>query len=84
MVEFAAPPQAKGGRGESARNKEIAAALKKNPGEWAKVAEGETSDGLAVRIRSGKAKTFSVGKWEATSRRQEDGTITIYARYVGE
>lgn len=81
---FEAPPAANGGRAESPRNREIAEGLRANPGEWAKVATGEKNDGLAVRIRTGKAKSFATGKWEATSRRNEDETIDIYARFVGE
>ena len=55
LVTFEAPPASKGGRAESPRNREIADALRGNPGEWATVAEGEKNDGLAVRIRTGKA-----------------------------
>lgn len=83
LVKFGAPPATKGGRAESPRNKEIAEALRANPGEWALVAEGEKNDGLAVRIRTGKAKSFAEGVWEATSRsNDDDDTIDIYARYV--
>ena len=82
LVTFEAPPASKGGRAESPRNREIAEALRSHPGEWALVAEGEKNDGLAVRIRTGKAKSFAEGVWEATSRGNEDGTINIYARFV--
>lgn len=82
LVKFAEPPTTRGGRSESPRNREIADALKQNPGAWALVAEGEKNDGLAVRIRTGKAKSFAEGTWEATSRGKEDGTIDIYARFV--
>lgn len=84
MVRFEQPPAVRGGRVESPRNKEIAAALKENPGEWALVARGEKNDGLASRIRGGRAVSFAEGTWEATSRRNELGTIDIYARYVPE
>lgn len=83
-VKFEAPPASKGGRAESPRNREIAEALRTNPGEWALVAEAEKNDGLAVRIRTGKAKSFADGTWEATSRRNDDDTINIYARFVGD
>lgn len=84
LVSFEAPPASKGGRAESPRNREIAEALRANPGEWAKVAANEKNDGLAVRIRTGKAKSFAEGIWEATSRRNDDDTIDIYARFVGD
>lgn len=84
LVKFEAPPASRGGRAESPRNKQIAEALRDKPGEWALVAEGQKNDGLAVRIRTGKAKSFSTGVWEATSRRNEENTIDIYARYVGD
>lgn len=83
-IQFVDPPATVGGRGESPANKAIAETLKKNPGQWALVAEGVTNDGLAVRIRSGKAKSFAQGEWEATSRGTEEGAYDIYARYVGE
>ena len=82
LVKFEAPPATKGGRAESPRNREIAEALRDNPGEWALVADAEKNDGLAVRIRTGKAKSFADGIWEATSRRNDDDTISIYARFV--
>lgn len=83
LVKFEEPPVTRGGRTESPRNREIAEALRKNPGAWALVAKGEKNDGLAVRIRTGKAKSFAEGTWEATSRRNEEDTIDIYARFVG-
>lgn len=83
MVKFEEPPTTRGGRAESERNKEIAEALRKKPGRWALVAEGEKNDGLAVRIRTGKAKSFADGVWEATSRRNEENTIDIYAKFLG-
>lgn len=85
LVKFEEPPATKGGRAESPRNREIAEALRAKPGEWALVAQGEKNDGLAVRIRTGKAKSFSEGVWEATSRfvSDEEG-IDIYARFISE
>lgn len=82
VVEFVEIPPTARGRAESPRNKEIAELLKSNPNMWAKVASDEKNDGLAVRIRTGRAKTFATGKWEAQSRRNDDGLIDIYARYV--
>lgn len=82
LVKFGTPPATKGGRAESPRNREIAEALRANPGEWALVAEAAKNDGLAVRIRTGKAKSFAEGIWEATSRSNDDGSVDIYARYV--
>lgn len=84
LVKFEAPPETKGGRAESPRNKEIAEALRANPEQWALVAENQTNDGLAVRIRTGKAKSFAEGIWEATSRTAEDESISIYARFMGD
>lgn len=84
LVSFEEPPASTGGRAESPRNREIAEALRAKPGEWAKVESGVKNDGLAVRIRTGKAKSFAQGVWEATSRRNEQETIDIYARFVGD
>lgn len=81
---FEEPPAQRGGAGESPRNKEIAEALRARPNEWALVGENEKNDGLAARIRSGKAKSFAEGKWQAKTRRNEDNTVNIWARYVTE
>lgn len=81
-VEFVDIPPTARGRAESPRNREIADLLMAKPNVWAKVATDEASDGLAVRIRTGRAKTFATGKWEARSRTNENGLIDIYARYV--
>lgn len=83
LVTFAEPPQTRGGRTESPRNREIAEALRANPGEWALVAEGESNDGLATRIRKGTAKSFAEGEWQATSRSDGNGQVDIYARFMG-
>lgn len=76
------PPEVKRGRKESEKSREIAELLRKEPGEWFLVAEGEKNDGLAVRIRNGGSPSFRGSLFEARSHKEEDGTVTIYARFI--
>lgn len=76
------PPTARGGRAVSARQQEIAAALKEKPGEWAKVATGETNDGLATSIRKSTGVSFRDGVYEARSVKTGDKQYDIFARFI--
>jgi hypothetical protein len=54
------------------------AALKARPNRWAIYTEGSKN---AVIVSMAKKK-FPDTEW--TSRKQPDGTFTIYARYIGK
>jgi len=63
--------------------------LMAEPGRWALVAEGlktRLASKIVWALRSGEHGTLALppGRWDATSRKQEDGTHRIYAVYLGE
>ena len=76
------PPASRGGRAVSARQLEIAAALREKPGEWAKVASGEKNDGLASSIRRSTGASFRDGVYEARSVKTGEKQYDIYARFI--
>ena len=76
------PPAQRGGRAVSERHAVIADALKKKPGEWAKVGQSETNDGLATAIRKSKAVSFRDGVYEARSVKTGEKSYDIFARYI--
>lgn len=84
IIRAEEPPARKVGRQESERSKNIAASLRRMPDKWALVSEGERNDSLAVRIRKGQSPSFRAGVFEASSRKQEDGTFNIYARFISK
>lgn len=64
---------------------EVAAALKKRPGEWAQVgryASAGSAGSIAQSVRTGKIKAYATGVWEARSRTVE-GAPWLFVRYVG-
>lgn len=67
---------------------EIAQELKDRQGEWGLIRTGATARGgesLVTRINTGANKHWEpVGHFEATSRSGEDGTLNVWARYLGE
>jgi hypothetical protein len=86
---FEAPP----GKGSRSRNgfclSAIAMALCARPGEWAKVdiyskehrAYGYTK---ACNIRKGRYQAFPSGKFDAVARTLPDGTVAVFARFIGD
>lgn len=80
-IKWASPPakrtpvgKAKGAQGKTQR---FVAALKKRPNQWA-IYKEKCSNGVIV---SSAKKTFPETEW--TARKDENGTFTIYARYIG-
>ena len=80
-IKWASPPAKRtpvsktaGGNGKTQR---FVAALKKRPNKWAIYTE-KCSNGVIV---TSAKKTFPDTEW--TSRKDKDGTYTIYARYIG-
>lgn len=82
-VEFGDPP---GKQRKQYRWHEVAARLRANPGEWAKVAVN-IDRSLATYVKNGRLAAFRpVGAYEATTRKQdgdEGRNATLYVRYVG-
>lgn len=89
VIRWEAPPPTTRrtvGRPRSERWDDVAAALRANPGAWAVVHQGEQrgKTEIATRIRYGHMDCFTpAGDYDATAR-IDDGTVTIYARYLGE
>ncbi len=79
-IEFREPPPSRGGREGSGRYREIAAAIRERPGEWAVLGDfanpGVASGGRMAAFRP--ATDF-----EATSRTRPDGRYDVFVRYVG-
>lgn len=91
-MEFMEPPPEERGQ-RSKRWEEIAATLRENPGQWAKV--GNFSPGIATAIRRGQYKAFldpsdpspadvyMKQHWEVTTRKTEGGSRNdVYIRYL--
>jgi hypothetical protein len=80
-IKWEEPPTDRRSRGYG----DMAEPLRDKPGEWAKVAEGISSPTLANSIKQARVKSFApAGSFEAVSRKNPDGGVDIYARYVGE
>ncbi|MGG2460630.1 hypothetical protein ACO0M4_12565 [Streptomyces sp. RGM 3693] len=64
---------------------DTAEALRDRPGEWARIetlGNLNRAHNLAYRIRAGRHGAFQpAGAFEATARRSDDGTASVYARY---
>jgi len=84
-IVFETPPTVRRGRvADDSATRAIAQALIEREGEWAKIAEGSKDSSLVSRIKQGKHAAWEpAGAFEATSRRSDDGEITVWARYVG-
>lgn len=90
MIRWENPPDIEGPKGGAPRKwMSRLEPLLADLGRWALVAEGLTS-GAASRIvyalKSGRHGTLVLpaGRWDATSRRSDDGTRRVYAMYLGE
>ena len=89
IVRWEDPAPLTTGRPATTRWLAVASALRASPGRWAVVRTydaGHLSAAsiLAHRIKFGKMAAFRpVGDFEATIRTAEDGSVTVYARYIG-
>lgn len=73
-----------GDRRRSTNYTDIAKNLKEHPNRWALIIEG-TNASVTTHINKGRYKDFTpAGAYEATSRRDDNGDVKIWARYVGE
>lgn len=80
--ETPSPMSARGGRG---KYDEFVKELKARPGQWAVLHPKATHASHVPNINKGKIASFRpMGDFDATCRRNEDGTYKIYVRYVGE
>lgn len=58
--------------------------LRARPGEYAIIDDDATRPALVTQINKGKIAGIVEGEFEATSHSNEDGTFTVYARFVGD
>lgn len=94
-MEFVTPPPERRGQ-RSHKWREIVAALKEHPQEWALI--GNFSPGVATQIRRGKYPAFVEGwegspeqiqlymnrHWEVTTRKTDSGKRNdLYLRWLG-
>lgn len=87
-IVFEAPPPTKPGiRPPSAEDVAAAAALRAQPGEWARIHSNTSrtkAQNRAAQIRGGLRASFRPpGAFEATCRRSGN-EYRVYARFVGE
>lgn len=83
-IEFKTPPPSKTGIEPGAKHRDIAAALKARPNEWALILPDRSASTVQA-ITSGRNAAFQPpGSFEAVSRSRKNGRADIYARYVGE
>ena len=80
-MKWSTPPPKRtgvGSKNRGGRTMRFVEALKARPNRWAIYTEGVSN---AVSVTMGK-KRFPNTEW--TSRKQADGTFTVYARYIGK
>lgn len=65
--------------GVSQRALDVLETLKANPGQWARVMAGKANSGSYGALQ----RTLKAGGCEAVARLQEDGTYSLFSRYVG-
>lgn len=70
-------------RRRSGRWVRVTQELRARPGQWAKVDTGVTNTAFATMLKQGRLGNAEPGEFEATCRRNDDGTYDVYARYVG-
>lgn len=77
-IQWEEPPPSRQGQGKksSSWRTSIIEELQKNPGKWALVHEDVNSSGMAGPWRNAGC--------EAKTRKQDDGTFSIYARWPEE
>lgn len=85
VIRWEDPPPSHSDRQEVALAHDlIAYQLRRQPKEWAVVAEWSRDTGLAGAIGRARMRAYSPrGAFEAVTR-IKDGVPTVYARYVGE
>lgn len=86
-IVFEAPPSVKPGvRPPSPEDVAAAAALRAQPGEWARIYSGTRikAQNRTAQIKGGRRRQFRpAGSFDATCRRSGNEYL-VYARFVGE
>lgn len=86
-IYFEEPPPRQTRPMGSTKNEQIAAKLRKRPGDWAKIGtygSASSMNSVAHQIRHGKLTPYTPeGSFEAVAR-TVGGKHNVWARYVGE
>jgi hypothetical protein len=84
VVQWEDPPPAghRRGRRKQVNHGEIAETLRARPGEWAVIPVATT--GLAGQIARGDLRAYRPARSFQAVRRDADGEIRIYVRFVGQ
>jgi len=81
------PESARGTQKGQGRWQQKIRPLMEQPGRWARIAEGEAAQvswGAVSRLRgTGGRPSILPGRWDGRSAKQEDGTYTVWAVYLG-
>ena len=78
------PPAVGPGRKANKHWSEVADQLADDLGNWYRIAEGQKHYQLITRINKGQNTAFRpAGAFEAVGRKTDDGTYSIWARYIG-
>lgn len=88
QIEWVDPPTSKGGVAPAFDHRAFAAALRANPGKWAKVprdfATPATASSVAASIKGGRAKAFAPAGAFAAVGRTVGGKPVVYACFTGQ
>lgn len=60
----------------------LLAPLRDKPQKWARMVN-DKRNGAVQGARAAAKKALPGGEWELVTRREEDGTSSLYARYLG-
>lgn len=83
-IVWEAPPGISRRGGPRPKHSAFFAALRERPGEWAIFTSNAHHPSVLTGVKRGKYATTIEGEFDATSRKNPDGTFTVYVRYVGK
>lgn len=86
-IHFENPPVRQQRTTKKSKSEQIAAKLRKRPGEWARIGvykSGASMSSTAYHVRHGNVAAYApAGTFEAVGR-TADGVHGVWARYIGE
>lgn len=77
------PPDSYPRGGAAPRYADFFESIRKMPGRWAVWPNPVQSPTLTTNIKNGKYSGTEAGEFDATIRKQDDGTYKMWVRYVG-
>lgn len=86
-VVFMDLPASRAGSGTAGATAARVAPLRERPGEWARIRGGYTNPtaarAYAAIVRKGRQLGIDEGEFETATRKNDEGTWDVFARYVG-